>query len=138
MKKLLLLAGMSLLLSGCFGVPYIAVHTLVPPDSFVLGDRFVVSGNDRDRVEVRPYNGAFRSLYFVVEDRDVELYDFVVIYADGQRERYNARLVFGPGERSQTFGLGGGPRRIRSIEFRYRTRGPWADERARVLVYGIR
>ena len=137
-KTLLLVVGIPLLVTGCLGFPVIAVHTLVPPGSFALGERFVVSDHDRDRLEVRPYDGAFRSLYFVVEDRDIELYDVVVVHADGQRERYDGSLDFRDGARSRTFALRAGPRHIRSVEFRYRTRGPWADDRARVVVYGVR
>jgi len=138
MKKLLLLAGVPLMVTGCLAFPFVAVHTLVPPDSFVLGDQSVGLNEDHDRVEVRPYDGEFRSLYFVVEDRDVEIYDFVVIYADGTRERYGAHLVFQDGARSRTFALKRGPHRIRSIEFRYRTRGHWVDDRAHIFVYGVR
>ncbi len=138
MKKMLLLTGASLLLAGCLGFPVITVHTLVPAGSVVIGERFEGIGDDHDRFEVRPYDGRFRSLYFVVEDRDVEIYDFVVVYADGQRERFDGPLVFGPGVRSQTFALRGGARRVQSIEFHYRTRGRWADNHARVLVYGVR
>lgn len=143
MKKMLLLTrlcvllGASLLLGGCLGFPVVTVRTLVPTGSVMLGERVESFGEDHDRFVVRPHDGNFRSLYFVVDDRDVEIYDFVVIYADGQRERYDSRLVFGPGARSQTFALRGGSRRIQSIEFRYRTRGRWADNRAHVAVYGV-
>lgn len=138
MRKMLLLAAAPLLLAGCIGFPVVMVHTLVPTRSIVIGERVEAVGDDHDRFEVRPYDGRFRSLYFVVEDRDVEIYDFVVVYADGQRERFDGPLVFGPGARSQTFALRGGARRIQSIEFHYRTRGRWADNRARVMVYGVR
>lgn len=138
MRKILLLVSVSVLVTGCMGVPFVAVRTLVPPDSFVIGERSVPFKADRDRVEVRPYGGAFRSLYFVVEDRDIEIYDFVVVYDNGDRERYDARLVFNHGTRSRSFALHRGPHRIKSIEFRYRTAGRWADEQANVVVYGVR
>ena len=142
MRKMPLPAGapllMSLLLAGCLGFPVVTVRTLVPTSSIVLGERFESFGDDHDRFVVHPRNERFRSLYFVVEDRDVEIYDFVVVYADGQRERYDTPLVFAPGARSQTFALRGGPRRIQGIEFRYRTRGRWADNRAHLTVYGVK
>jgi len=138
MSKIMLLAGLSVILVGCLGMPFVVVRGVVPPNSFALGERFVVYGADRDRVEVEPYDGMFRSLYFVVEDRDVEIYDFVVTYDNGQRERYDARLVFNHGVRSRYFALRGDSRHIRDIEFRYRTLGPWADDRAHVAVYGVR
>ncbi len=136
--RLSLLLGACVGLCGCLGFPVITVHALVPPGSFALGERFVTWGGDGDRFEVRPYDGVFRSLYFVVDDRDIELYDVVVVYADGRRERYDGPMVFREGERSRTFALHEGPRRIRSVEFRYHTRGRWADQRARVVVYGVR
>jgi hypothetical protein len=138
MRKILLLASVSVLVTGCVGFPFVTVHTLVPENSFVIGDRSVPFKADRDKVEVRPYDGVFRSLYFVVEDRDIEIYDFVVVYDNGERERYDARLVFNHGARSRYFALHKAPRRIRSIEFRYRTAGRWADDQAHVVVYGVR
>ena len=62
----------------------------------------------------------------------------MVVYADGQRERYDGTLVFRQGERSRTFALHEGPRRIRSVEFHYDPRGRWSAHRAHVVVYGLR
>ena len=140
MRKILPLAflvGVVSLLAGCLGMP-VAVGLVVPTGSISLGERFVAFRGDHDVVNVGPYDGAFRSLYFVVEDNDVEITNFVVTYGNGERERFDTRLVFTRGERSRYLELRGGERHIRSIAFTYRTAGEWRNGRAHVRVYGVR
>jgi hypothetical protein len=57
---------------------------------------------------------------------------------NGERERLDTRLIFDAGSRSRLLDLQGGQRRIRSIQFTYRTLGDWQDGRARIMVYGVR
>ncbi len=135
---LLILAGITAMLAGCLGVPYVGVGIVIPDGSVTLGERFVAFRGDHDVIQVGPYDGAFRSLYFVVQDNDVEITNFVVTYGNGERERFDTRLVFSHGERSRYLPLRGGERRIRSIAFTYRTIGDWRDGRAHVQVYGER
>jgi hypothetical protein len=138
MKKILLLASVTLILGGCLGMPYIGVEMTVPAGSVTLGERFVPFRGDHDVIEIGPYDGRFRSLYFVVQDNDIEITSFVVTYSNGERERFDTRLVFDRGTRSRTVMLRGGERRIRNIDFTYRTIGDWRDGRAHVQVYGER
>lgn len=139
MKKILLLASATLILGGCLGMPYVGVAMMLPAGSVTLGERFVpFRGDHHDVIEIGPYEGRFRSLSFVVQDNDIEITSFVVTYANGERERFDKRMVFDRGTRSRTVMLRGGDRRIRDIEFSYRTIGNWRDDRARVQVYGER
>jgi hypothetical protein len=74
----------------------------------------------------------------VVENNDVELFNLVVVYGNGERERIDTRLIFREGSRSRVIDLEGGKRRIRNVQFTYKTVGSWRDGRARVVLYGMR
>ena len=132
------LAAAVALLAGCLGMPTVAVGIAGPSGSITLGERFVAFRGDHDVIEVGPYEGGFHSLYFVVDENDVEITNFVVTYGNGDRERFDTRLVFAHGERSRSLVLRGGERHIRSIAFTYRTVGEWRNGRAHVRVYGVR
>jgi hypothetical protein len=73
-----------------------------------------------------------------VVKNDIEVFDVVVVFANGQREKFDTRLSFDAGTRSRKLDFGGIRRRISSIEFSFRTVGSWIDGRAQVLVFGIR
>lgn len=124
------LAALSLSLASC-------VTGGLPPGAELLGDRTVTFTADHDVVEVGAKEGQFRSLVIVVEKNDVEIFNVVVEYGNGQREAFDTRLVFHEGSRSRPLQLAGGTRRIRAVEFRYKTVGTWIDGRAHVLVYGV-
>ena len=133
MKRILFLAAVALSVTSCMTGPLV-----IPPGSVPLGERTVNFKADHDVIGVGAYSGTFRSLFFVVEKNDVELFNVVVVYGNGERERFDTRLVFQEGSRSRVLDLRGGKRIIRSIQFTYRTIGTWADGRARVVVYGVR
>jgi hypothetical protein len=109
-----------------------------PKDAFLLGERRVDFHADHDTIDVGNYEGWFKSVYFEVERNNVELFNMVIVYGDGQRERVDTRLIFDDRTRSRVIRLQGGERRIRSIEFSYKTVGNWLEGRARILVYGVK
>ncbi len=135
MKRLLVLAfsGMlAVVLSSCMSGPP------VPRDQVFLGERTVAFKADHDVIQVGRYDGLFRSLHFAVEKNSIEIFNIVITYGNGERERLETRLIFNADSRSRGLTFEGGKRRIRTIAFTYRTVGDWADGRARVVVYGVR
>jgi len=112
--------------------------TVMPTDRVLLGERVVNFRGDHDVVQVGRYEGNFHSMVVVVEKNDVEIFNIVVVYGNGEREKFGTRLVFREGSRSRDLQFAGGQRKIRTIEFTYKTVGNWQDGRARVLVYGVR
>jgi hypothetical protein len=122
-----------LLVSSCMSFGFGA-----PRGAVFLGERSVGIRASHDAIMVGRYEGSFSALVFKVENNDIELFDIVVTYADGQRDRLDTRLVFAAETRSRAIDLDGSSRRISSIEFSFRTIGRWSRERARVLVYGLR
>ncbi len=132
MRKLTILVLFALLASSCMTGP------VVPKDRVMLGERTVAFRGDHDVIQVGPYQGFFRSLFFVVEKNDVQIYNLVVTYGNGEREKINTRLNFAADSRSRSIGFDGGKRKIRTIAFTYKTAGTWPEGRARVIVYGVR
>jgi hypothetical protein len=132
MKKLPFLAGLSLLVFSCMTGPQI------PPDAMVLGQQEVNFKADHDVIQVGAHEGFFRSLYFVVEKKNVQIYNLVITYSNGERESFDSRLVFDSDSRSRNLALDGPQRRIETIAFAYKTVGNWQDGRADVIVYGLK
>ena len=131
MKQLVAIAVLCLLATSAFSEGN-------PANGVVLGERTVSYRTERDVIPVGDYKGSFKDIVFWVERNNIELFNLVVTYGDGQREKIETRLVFDEGTRSRIIHLEGFRRHIRSVAFQYRTVGNWLEGRARVVVYGIR
>jgi hypothetical protein len=101
-----------------------------------LGERTVNGGTDRDRIEVGRYEGTFSRLTMVVENSDLELIDFKIVFGD--RTEYHPRInhVFREGQRTHVIDLPPAEPVIRSIDIAYRNL-PGGGQ-ARVQVWGWR
>lgn len=142
MRRILFLAAVALSVTSCVGTPRFITASRTerqaPRDSVLLGEREVDFKVDHDKIDVNRYEGSFRSLFFLVEMNDIEIFNLVVAFENGERQGIETRLVFNEGSRSRQIDLNGGERRIKSIQFTYRTVGTWQEGRARVVVYGVR
>ena len=138
MKKLLLLAPAALAVALTLSLSACATGPGAPKDSVVLGERAVNFKADHDVIGVGGYEGTFRSLYFVVEKNSIEIFNVVVTFGNGEKQRLETRLVFNEGSRSRTIPFDGGKRHIKTISFTYKTVGQWENGRARVVVFGVR
>jgi len=130
-KKLVVLVCLSL-------VSALAFSQDVPKDAVRLGERAVDFHADRDVIPVGVYEGWFKDIVFWVEKNNIEMFNLVVTYGDGQKQRFETRLVFDEGTRSRVIHLDGRKRLIKNIAFTYKTAGRWDEGRARVVVYGIK
>jgi hypothetical protein len=101
-----------------------------------LGERTVNGRVDRDRIEVGRYEGKFNKLMLVVENSDLELIDFKIVFGD--RTEYSPRLqhFFREGQRTRAIDLPPSEQVIRHIEFQYRNLRGGGE--ARVQVWGWR
>ena len=131
MKRLISLVALSLIATVAFSQG-------VPKDAVRLGERAVDFHAERDVIPVGDYRGWFKDIVFWVERNNVELFNLVVTYGDGQKEKLDTRLVFDEGTRSRAIHLEGFKRHIKNIAFTYKTVGSWLEGRARIVVYGIR
>jgi len=87
-----------------------------------LGERRVSFARERDTIHVTGLQGRYRRLTLVVRDSALEMYDVVVTFANGQVYTPTMRLNFGEDMRSRLIDLPGARRRIKKVDFRYRTR----------------
>lgn len=156
MRKILFLAAVALLLTSCMGTPWVITarsdrtaqsdriaqsdrnRPRAPEQSVLLGEQDVDFRVDHDTISVGNYEGYFKALFFIVENNDIELFNLVVDFGNGERQGFDTRLIFNEGSRSRQIDLSGGERRIRSIQFTYRTVGTWQDGKAHVAVYGVK
>ena len=130
MKRLLALGVLALVTS-------LAFSQNLPPGAVLLGERRVDFHADHDVIQVGDYEGSFRDIMFWVEKNDIEMFNLVVTYGNGEREKFDTRLIFDPGTRSRLIHLQG-RRHLKNIAFTFKTVGSWFEGRARIVVYGIR
>jgi hypothetical protein len=84
-----------------------------------LGERWVDGAHDRDVIHVGAREGRYRRVRIVVERSPLEMYDIVITFGDGTPFSPQTRHIFGADTRSHVIALPGGPRVIRTVEFRY-------------------
>jgi hypothetical protein len=101
-----------------------------------LGERTVNGRVDHDRIEVGRYDGRFNKLTMVVDNSDLELLDFKIVFGD--RTEYHPALshVFREGQRTRAIDLPPSEAVIRFIDIRYRNLAGGGD--ARVQLWGLR
>ncbi|MCA9679000.1 MAG: hypothetical protein KC464_28475, partial [Myxococcales bacterium] len=100
-----------------------------------LGEARVQGKNDRDTIKIGRDDGRFTKLTFAVEDGDIEVYDVVVTFGNGETFSPETRLTFREGSRTRAIDLPGDKRFIKKIDFHY---GKLARRgKATVVVYGL-
>ena len=101
-----------------------------------LGERTVNGRYDRDRIEVGRTEGKFTKLTLVVENSDLELIDFKVVFGDKTEFHPPLSHVFREGQRTRAIDLPPSEGVIRFIDLRYKNLRGGGD--ARVQVWGLR
>jgi hypothetical protein len=100
-----------------------------------LGRRTVNGRNDVDTIHIGRREGRFSKIAVVVENGDMEIFDMVVVFGDGEEWRPGIRHHFRGGERSRVIDLPGDRRIIRSVTFHYGNTGArWRE--AHVELWG--
>ena len=87
-----------------------------------LGSRKVNFVGDKDTIAVTAAEGLFNAIKLDVDDGDLEMYNVVVTFGDGEKFSPETRFVFEQGSRSRTIDLPGAARVIRKVEFLYRSK----------------
>lgn len=100
----------------------------------LLGTQSVDGKRDRDVIAVGKYQGRFDQLTMLVSDSDLDLTDFVVVFANNERWSPKLKHTFKEGQRTKAFDLPGDDRVISRIELAYANRP--GGGKARVDIYG--
>ena len=101
-----------------------------------LGSKTVNGKYDHDTLEVGADEGRYSKLTFVVEDSDLEMFDIVVKFGNGEKVSIDTRLTFKEGSRTGVIDLPGEARIIKKIEFKYGNLP--GTGKASVKVYGLK
>lgn len=101
----------------------------------LIGARWVSMGAERDTI-LAGHQGRFSKLRLHVSGSPLEMYNVRITFGDGSHYSPPTRLVFAQGAWSRVLDLPGNQRRIKRIDFWYRSRGVRSG-RANVQVYGI-
>ena len=128
MKRSFMYMALLFVLIACVSMPHGSVY---------LGEQSIPFKGEQGIINVSSYNGWLKAIYFKVESNDIELFDMVITYRNGERENIDTRLIFNEATRSRVINLEGEIRHIRSIEFVYKTVGSWLDGKALLRIYGL-
>lgn len=101
----------------------------------LLGDQKVDFIRDKDAIDVTS-NTLFTAIRFRVTDQDVRISDMKIEFQNGDKLQPSMDEVVAKDQYSKTIDLGSEGRRIKRIEFKYRTTGNILKGRADVLVFG--
>ena len=111
------------LLGGLVGAALLALSgSAHAGDWEKLGSRKVNFVGDKDTIAVTAAEGLFNAIKLDVDDGDLEMYNVVVTFGDGEKFSPETRFVFEQGTRSRTIDLPGAARIIRKVEFLYRSK----------------
>ncbi len=111
-----------------------------PPPSWdprgwtLLGSQTVEGKKDRDTYVVGRKAGKLDLITIVVQDSDLEMLDFVVVFENGQKFEPKLKHTFREGDRSRKIDLPGNDRYIKQINVRYANLP--GGGKARVEIYG--
>lgn len=103
----------------------------------LLGERKVNFVRDKDVLEINSRN-LFTAIRFHVEEKDVRINDLKIEFENGDRMAPALDDVIKAGEQSRVIQLAAEGRRIKNIEFKYRSMGSILEGRANVVVTGRR
>lgn len=87
-----------------------------------LGERKVDFGADKDTIEVGASEGRFVAIVIGVTDGDLEMWNVVIEFANGEKESPDTRLNFDAKERSRQIDLPGNKRVIKKVTFMYKSK----------------
>ncbi|MDH7460330.1 hypothetical protein QEG73_03540 [Chitinophagaceae bacterium 26-R-25] len=102
-----------------------------------LGTTVVKFTVDKD-VIVLAGNDWFRQLKFHVADTAVEMLNMTVVYETGVPQNIPLRFVIPRGGESRLIDLNGGERRLRRVEFTYKSGAPGYHGNAKVILFGLK
>lgn len=102
-----------------------------------LGTTVVRFTADHDVIRVAG-NDWYNHLKFRVVDAAVEMINMTVVYESGAPDVIPLAFVIPKGAESRLIDLRGGERRIRSVQFTYRSGVPGFRGRSKIILFGLK
>ncbi|MCC6621070.1 MAG: hypothetical protein IT385_07430 [Deltaproteobacteria bacterium] len=99
-----------------------------------LGQRQVKFVGDKDTIPVTYKEGRFTAIRFDIDDGDLEMFNVVVHFGNGEKFSPDTRWNFDQGSRSRVIDLPGEARFVKKVDFYYRSK--IKKGRATINLYG--
>jgi hypothetical protein len=100
-----------------------------------LGEQTVHGKTDNDVIQVGVKEGKFAKLTLVVEDSDIELFDLVIHFGNGETYSPTTRHYFKEGSRTGLIDLPGDARYVKKVVFKYGNLP--GGGKARIQLWGV-
>jgi hypothetical protein len=135
-KTLFILAAVFVSLSS-LKAQKVEVVTNNKPGWHKIGETSVDFKADRDVVKVWGAD-RFKSLRIKATDAPVHIENMQVVYENGEPEDIPIRFDFKQGAESRAIDLKGYERKIKEVNFVYRTVPNWKGEKAHIEIWGLK
>ena len=137
MKKTVFILAAALVSLSSLRAQKVEVVTNDKPGWHKIGETSVNFQADRDVVKVWGAD-KFKALQIKATDAPVHIEDMQVVYENGQPEDIPIRYDFKKGTESRVIDLQGYERKIKEINFVYKTVANSRDEKAHIEIWGLK
>jgi hypothetical protein len=137
MKQTLFLLAAVLISVTALRAQKVEVVTNDKPGWHKIGETHVDFKTDKDVVKLIGAD-KFKALQIKAVDAPVHIEDMQVVYENGEPEDIPVRYDFKQGTESRAIDLKGYERKIKEINFVYRTVPNWKGDRAHIEIYGLK
>jgi hypothetical protein len=137
MKQTLFILAACILSLSSIKAQKVAVVTNNKPGWHKIGETTADFKTDKDVIKVLG-DDRFKSLKIKAVDAAVHIEDMTVVYQDGEPENIPVRYDFKQGSESRNIDLKGYERKIKEIDFVYRTVPKYAADKAHIEIRGLK
>ena len=137
MKQTLLILAACIISLSSLKAQKVAVVTNNKPGWHKIGETTADFRTDRDVIKVWG-DDRFRSLKIIATDAPVHIEDMTVVYQGGSPEDIPLRYDFAKGGESRNINLKGYERRIKEVDFVYRSVPNYKIDKAHIEIWGLK
>lgn len=137
MKQTLIILAACIISISSLNAQKVSVVTNNKPGWHKIGETTADFRTDKDVIKVWG-DDRFKSLKIQAVDAPVHIEDMTVVYQDGEPENIPVRYDFPKGGESRNIDLKGYERRIKEIDFIYRTVPNYKVEKAHIEIWGLK
>lgn len=123
-------------LTAALAMPWAGLASAQSSDYTLLGEEIAKFERETDRFAVGRDRGRFSSLKLQVERAAIQLFDVVVVFANGQKRSLGRERRINAGRTGYVLNLPGDGRRIAAVDVTYRTLRRSSGRRAIVALLG--
>jgi len=137
MKKALFILAACIISFTSIKAQKVAVVTNNKPGWHKIGETTADFKTDKDVIKILG-DDRFKSLRIKTTDAPVHIEQLTVVYQDGEPENVPVRYDFKPGTESRNIDLKGYERKIKEVDFIYRTVPNNKVDKAHIEIWGLK